>query len=367
MKVISIKILLIGTIIALLTTAVPVSALAKTHKVDCTKKSELQKTIQAADNGDVIEIIGICTENILIEGKGLTLIGADTQGPHGITGVLESTDGVRIQNSIGTHLEGLQIYNPHYTGVRIRQHSTVTMRDCEVSNTAGGNGTGIWVQEMSDLVGYGLRLDNNYRGLGAYSHSDARCAECDLNGSTRAAAISWKGSLVTLLDSVVTGQRGIRALESSYIDFDCLSHDSTHDCSLEADIWAGLASWQSTVVFYHSGDFSGWLRAEDRSKVHLLGARQLVNPSQNAIQDNSSLRVEEGVSKDPGTGDYVPENSRVIGETYIAEFSNGLFYDSSTELVGELTCNSGGDAVVEIGIDMSGLTINGLCAHIPTP
>jgi hypothetical protein len=241
------------------------------------------------------------------------------------------------------------------------------MRDCEVSNSADGNGTGIWVQEMSELVGYGLRLDNNYRGLGAILHSDVRCAECDLNDNTSAAAISWKGSLVTLLDSVVTGQRGIRALESSYIDIDCLSHDSTHDCSLEVDIWAGVASWQSTVVFYNSGDFSGWLLADDRSKIHLLGARQQNNPRQNTIGDNSALRVESGLSFDSGTGTYVQENSRVVGDTYIHEFSNALFYGLDTELIGTLTCNSGGDAVVETGIDMSGLTVNGQCEHIPTP
>jgi hypothetical protein len=176
-----IQTLTVGTAAALLAAALPATALAKTYTVDCTKNGKLQATIDSAADGDVIEITGICMANILIRDKGLTLVGAASPGPHGITGVAANTDAVSIQHSRGTHLEGLTISNPHFAGVRIRFFSSVTMADCEVSNSFSGQATGIWVQETSTFNGTRLTLDDNLRGLGAAQQSRAFCRECDLN------------------------------------------------------------------------------------------------------------------------------------------------------------------------------------------
>jgi hypothetical protein len=353
--ILSSKLLLIGTVVALLAAGISGSALAKTFKLDCNKKSELQKTIDASANGDLIEITGICMENIRIADKTLTLIGADSPGPHGIEGIAARTDGIRIENSPGTHLEGLQINNPHSTGVRIKFSQNVSMTDCDVSDSGGGRATGIYVQQISFLNGTRLRLDRNLRGLVAYMQSEFWCRECDLNDNNYNAAYSSNDSTVTLLDSVVTGLKGILAINKSYIDIDCENHESSHDCSLEVDDWAGIAQMQSTVAFYGSGDFTGWVRAWDRSAVQLLGARQQVNSGRNIIDENSSLSLKHS--------DF-SGNSRLTGDTDVTGFSNALFYGGDTELDGTLTCDSAGDAWVEPGIDLSGFTISG-CLHAP--
>lgn len=339
-------------IVALAVVGLPLTALSKTYKSDCTKSNDLQKIIDSAANGDTIEISGICMGNIVIRDKGLTLIGTGP-GPNGITGTAANTDGVRIESSRGTHFEGLVISNPLFTGMRIRFHSQVTMTDCEVSGSSGGAATGIWVQEGSAFDGLRLRLDNNLRGLGAVQHARAFCRECDLNGNASFAATATQNAVLSLLDSAVSGNRGINAIEHSYIDIDCLSHVSAHACSLSAANLAGLASGQSTVVFYDAGDFNGRFLAADRSRVHLFGARQQSNPGANLVDDGSSLRVE------PFSSD-----SRLMGHTDVTGFSNALFYGAGTELDGSLSCDGGGDAWVEPGIDQSGFTIAG-CDHAP--
>jgi hypothetical protein len=355
-----IQTLTVGTAAALLAAALPATALAKTYTVDCTKNGKLQATIDSAADGDVIEITGICMANILIRDKGLTLVGAASPGPHGITGVAANTDAVSIQHSRGTHLEGLTISNPHFAGIRIRFFSSVTMTDCEVSNSGSAlpppGATGIWVQETSTLNGTRLTLDDNLRGLGAAQQSRAFCRECDLNDNVQWAASAVQNSAISLLDSAVTGLRGIQATEQSYIDIDCISHDSTHPCSLDAGAVAGTAQWQSTVVFYEAGDFNGRVQVNDRSKASLYGARQQAITGNNGIGDESSLDVGPG-----DTGE-----SRLMGSTNINGFSHAQFYGAGTDLDGSLNCGAGGDAWVEPGVDLTNFTITG-CDHAPTP
>ena len=348
------RFLVVGAIVALLAGGLPASVLAKTYKVDCTKNGDLQKAIDAAASGDSIEITGVCMTNIVIRDNALTLTGAATPGPHGITGVAASTDGVAIENSRGTRLEGLVISNPLFTGVRIRFFSQVTMTDCDVSNISAGSATGIWVQESSTFDGTRLRLDGDLHGLGATGNSRAWCYECDINGSTSWAVYSLSHSSISLLDSEVTGNRGLLAADASSADIDCASLGSGHACSLAATQSAGSAAGLSTVRFYESGDFDGRLLASDRSEVGLVGARQVSTAANNRIDSGSSLRVEPGASG----------FSSLIGHTEVTGFSHALFYGASTELAGSLTCSAGGDAWVEPGIILTGYAIAG-CDHAP--
>ena len=355
----SIKMLAVGATVMLMAGGVPATALAKTYKIDCTKNGKLQSTINSAVDGDVIEITGICQENIVIRDKRLTLAGASTPGPHGITGTAALTDAVLIENSLGTDIEGLTISNPLSTGVRMLR-SDVTMTNCEVSGSGAsitGGATGIGVEEFSNFTGTRVRLDGNRIGLRANQSSRALCQACDLNGNTIWAAVSRLNSVVSLLDSEVTGNQGIWSNGHSYIDIDCLSYvsDPDHTCSLNSTSIAGQAWADSTVAFYESGEFWGRFFAVDRSVVQLLGARQQTALT-NSIDDNSSLTVAPG---DTGA-------SRLIGTTNVSGFSNALIYDVSTELNGSLNCNAGGDAWVDPAVDLldPGFSING-CEHAP--
>lgn len=354
------RVLAITCCSALIVFGLPATAWAKTYKASCDKGAVLQKVIDGAVSGDTIEISGICMGNITIRDKALTLTGSGP-GPNGITGTAANTDGVRIENSRGTHFENLTISNPFFTGVRILFQSDVTMTDCTVSNISGGAGTAIWTHDSSYFSGTRLRLEGNLRGLGASNESRVWCHECDLlnNGSAEFggwAASAWQTSQITLLDSVVTGRRGLDARRYSYIDIDCVSYTSPHDCSLAVSDVAALAFVHSTANLYEAGDFTGRLWALDHAEVQLGGARQTALSGVNYIDSASSLRVEGG-----STG-----HSRLTGDTIVSGFSHALFYGADTVLDGSLGCDAGGDAWVEPGIDMSSYTVSG-CDHAPSP
>lgn len=332
-------------------------ALAKTWKVDCTKNGKVQPTINSAASGDVVEINGICSENIVIRDKGLTMIGAASGGPHGITGVAADTDAVLIEDSRSTHLEDLTISNPLFTGVRIVVNSEVTMTDCNVSDAGSGiqgRSTGIWVQGSSNFTGTRLTLNNNRNGLAALQ-SRAFCRECDFNGNTRFAGFATQNALVSLLDSEVDGALGIAADFQSYIDIDCLSHVSAHPCSLDATGTAGVAAYGSSVVFYDAGPFSGSIEAYGGSQAQVLGAQQQSNPGGNGIDGGSMLHVEP-----------FSDSSRLMGTTHVSGFSHALFRDGTTVLDGSINCDSGGDAWADPAIGLGSVVISG-CDHAPDP
>lgn len=334
-------------------------AAAATTLVDCTKNDKLQQEIDKADDGDTIQIKGICMENIVIRNKALTLVGYNSPGLHGITGVATSTDGVRIESSRGAVLQGLTISNPHFSGVRIRFNSEVEMIDCEVSDSFAGGATGIWVQEGSRFFGLRLTLNDNLRGLGALQYSRAFCQECDLNDNVNWAASALDHSVLSLQDSEVNGDRGLQVNAHSYADIDCAAVGSGHACTLDTNL-AGIASQYSTLAFYDAGhdegDFNGNFHAAEHSQVQLFGTRQQVNPGTNNIGGGSSLRVEP-----------FSANSQVVGHTEVSGFSHALFHDASTVLDGSLSCSAGGDAWVDGAIDLvtPGYTITD-CDQAPT-
>ena len=166
------KLLLAGVLVFLSAAGAPTQALAKTYKVDCTGKGNLQRTVDTAKSGDEIVVTGICMENVRIVDKALILRGDESAaGPHGITGVAAATDALRIQNSRGTHVEGLTINNPTFTGVRIEYFSNVTMTDCAIEDSWMGAASGIIVNKVSKFTGVRLQLNRNLRGLAAWAQS----------------------------------------------------------------------------------------------------------------------------------------------------------------------------------------------------
>ena len=357
--------------VILLAVAWSPGAEAATRKVKC-GKDDLQKVITAAVSGDTIEITGICQGNYRIDGKDLTLVGAATAGPHGIKGVATDIAALTISRSNNTQLQNLSFSDGAFWGVHA-EYSLFTMSNCTVSRNAHN---GVNLSNSSRLDGDHLVFEGNARGaLYAGRSSYADCEECDFIANVAFAAVSNWGSLVTLLDSVVTGRAGISASNGSYIDLDCASFDLSDDCSLHATEIAGQASSGSTVSFYGAGEFWGQVQAADRSQAQLYGARQQSTgvirddshtnpgpnstPRSNLVGDNSSLRVEPWDDTEAGS-------SRLMGTTEVATFSHALLYADSaggdSALVGALNCGSGGDAWVDAGVDLTAGSITG-CDH----
>jgi hypothetical protein len=311
--------------------------------VDC-EKSSLQKAIDAASDGATIEISGICDENVLIEDKRLTLIGAEDGGPHGIQGD-EPVPAVEVLRSRDFRMENLSVSNGPDRGI-VAEESKVSLVDCEVSDNGS---TAISASDSSEL--WALRMTitgNGGSAFGVNYFSIGFCDECEITGNSRWVAYANRFSLTSIRDSVASGRLGLSSSSNSYIDLDCRSLVTGHDCALDITGRAGHAVYDSYLSFYSAGDFNGQVKADNRSKAELVGARQ-VSPGFSGGDENDVL-----------------QQSRLTGDTNLEGFSRALLRDESV-LDGTLNCGSGSDAWADSGVVLEiGASING-CASAPAP
>ena len=321
---------------------------ASTTLVDCGKGKSLQAAVDGAERGAVIEVRGLCHENVRIEGKAVTLRGSDAN-VDGIRGAAPPVGSVvngvlTIVYSDGTHVENLSIENGTQAGVQLF-YAQVTMDDCRVSsNTAGG----IRASAGSSLAGNRLVLANNGgNGLLANRGSGAFCVECELSGNSGFAAHAARGSLLSLLDSTVSGTSGILSQVGAYADLDCLTETTTHPCSLAATANAALAFDRSVAALLGAEEFTGSLEVEQDSQVTLLESTQL-STSGNSVADFSKLMV---------------DGSRLRGGTVLVGFARALLNAATVD--GSVTCEDAADAVASNGLTLTpGSSVDG-CEHVP--
>ena len=324
--------------------------------VDCSKGKSLQAAIDGANSGDVIEVRGLCHENVRIEGKALTLRGSDP-ALDGIRGVAPAP-GVVVNGALaiayadGARVESLSIESSPTAGVATF-YSHVSMVNCRANaNTLGG----VHVSSNSFLDASGLEIANNgAAGLTARRGAAVFCTECELSGNAGFAANSNFGSVLTLLDSTVVGTNGISAQVGAYADLDCATVETSHPCSLDATQFAARAFDRSVAAMLGSEDFSGSLVAGDDSQVSLFESTQLSTgvtpagqPRRNSAGDFSRLWVEA---------------SRIKGDTLLFDFGRGLLVGATID--GTLTCHDVADAFAREGLTLTpGSTVTG-CEHIP--
>lgn len=168
------------------------SADPKVVVVDCDKGKSLQDTLDSNDDPLVIEIQGLCFENVTVRRRdGLTIRGTDPlfDGIRGMAsdplprGVLDIrySDQIRIEN---LSMNATPPDGP-FAALNVEQ-SNVIVEDCQIDGNArrGAN-----IRGSSEFQGFGLTLsDNGQDGLGANRSSTAFCTGCWLENNGRWAA-----------------------------------------------------------------------------------------------------------------------------------------------------------------------------------
>lgn len=334
--------------------------------VSCATGDSLQKAIDKSADDATIEVRGLCNENVRIEGRRLTLRGVDpaADGIRGVAADPPVTAALEIWYSGLVRVENLSIRNPGGIGLGV-WYSAAEVRNCQVT----GNATmGVHLSSASFLNGTELDIsDNGRQGLNVQRNSLAFCRGCRLENNATWAAVANFGGLLSVLDGVITGGRGITALNGSYADVDCVSEDHPHPCSVNVTATAALASNDSTAAMWGAGPFAGQLAAFDRGEIYLFGAQQTAtgvgpsgNPRSNVFEYFSTLVVEPRFDA-AGAG----HQGQLAGATHINTFSRALLIDG-TAVNGSLSCTSAGDAWADAGVTVSGGAISG-CEHIPPP
>lgn len=338
----------------------------KALTVDCTKGQKIQDAVDQNDGPLMIEVRGICAENVRIEYKQVTMRGLDP-ATDGIQGVL--TDPPAIAALAVFYVDGLRIENLSVSngpGLAIGIWFThAEMENMRIENNVG---FGMHVSSGSGLLALGLTISNNAGvGLNAQRGALVFCDACDLEDNGNWAGRSLRGALLTLRDSVISGDRGLLAVGDggqAYIDIDCVTAGTGHPCSLTAN----QAAWSlgpATAALFGAGDFFGQVVAADRAHFLVLGSRQLGtgidpsgNPRSNLFLDFATLKVQ------PYFDGAVSHESLLRGETIVNTFSRAVFAGETT-IDGAVHCGDAGDAWTAPGVVLTaGSTING-CEHTP--
>jgi hypothetical protein len=346
----------------------PAAAAARTTVVDCDQGKTVQRAVDRADDGDTVEVRGICHENVRIERKRLTLRGLDP-ALDGIQGVA-ATPGVpalAIYYTDGVSIENLSFSDGPDRGVGM-WFSHVTMTGCRID---GNGGTGLWVSSSSFLDALDLTLSNNaVRGLLAQRSAAAFCTGCVVADNNLNAAVATTGGILSLLDSAVSGRHGIVAsVPDSYADIDCVTSPTTAvPCGMSVTGRAALAFGGATAALFGAGDFTGQVVADDRGHAYVFGARQTApgttpggSPLPNLVSNLATLTAEPSIDELGAA-----HQSQLKGHTAVEALSRALLL-GETVVDGTLACDRAGDAWADPGVVVTaGGAITG-CEHASAP
>jgi hypothetical protein len=341
---------------------VAANAATKSISVDCTKGDKVQDAIDKNSGDIVVEIRGVCVENVVIDDRNVTL--------HGLSA---TTDGLQspntspalvVRDSDDTRLENLSFSNSPGTALQLFD-SFVTMQNCVANNNNASSVAGAHaIQGTMDsfLDATNLAMSNNHRsGVLANRGSAFFCHGCDFTSNVGFAATASFGSVLSLLRSTVTQRFGVRATFNGYADIDCISEVSAHPCSMQATGRAAQAFGEGVAYLYGAGDFTGQVQADDRAVVGIYGARQLATgqpgqgPGRNSASFHAHIYANAAFDVDP------PLSSRLMGTD--AAYFGRILVTEDTEVAGTIQCFSAADAWLDATVVAApGASITG-CEH----
>ena len=267
----------------------------KTVKVDCTKGKSINKALNANKFVFrlIIEIHGICYENVDIsDRKRVTLIG-DNRDEDGIHGVSTDLDGLTRGNTIqigrasGVRLENLTISGGARHGISTSYSNAIMVEDCIV-------------------------VGNARIGLSIGRASSVFVIDSEITGGTREGVLVDAFSRVELTDTFVKKGDGRRSL-------------SARD--------------HSTITMT-GGELDESVSITRKSILHLFGVNQTAAMRSNFIDDNSQLRTDCTDPRDAAAC-VMAVNQTLLLDTSLRDFSNATFANSD---IGNLTCFTGSDA-----------------------
>jgi len=326
------------------------TAPAKTVVVNCAKGGRISTALANNDGPLVIEVRGICPENLRIERNDLTLRGRDP-ARDGVQGVAADPQpsALEFYHANRISLENISVSDGPGRGIGA-WYSDLTMTNCRVERNGS---TGVHVSAASGLTGSGLVVSHNH-GSGILSQRQAltQCLDSRLDGNTGFAGYAaWNGVLI--LGAQISGEKGILACCGAYVEVYCEDGASESLCGLDAtDTAVSVGDRGGTANLYGVGPFSGRVMAWSGGSVGIWGGQQSLPVGvSNVLSDSARLST--------GAWEGGPPTS--LAETNLNLFSRAGLLDG-TVLQGTLRCHSGSDAWSDTPYP-AGKAID--CAHVP--
>lgn len=321
----------------------------KTVRVDCDQGERIMSALAKHAGALVVEVRGICPEDVTIERSDVTLRGLDpaVDGIRGQSAEPARRGGLTLSHASRIVLENISVSDGPAHGV-FAEYSSLTMVNCRTERNAL---CGVHISAASFLVAEAIVASANLtRGIHSELGAFGSCAGCTLEGNVQA-ALANEGGMLTLGNSVVSGPRGIWAQDAgSYVDVDCINFGSTQPCSVTSTGYAAQALNGGYAALFGPA-FTGVLRATRGGRIDVVGARQQPLPGNkaNSIGEFSVILTEAWDT-------YFPAISR----TSLWGFSHALLYQ--TELLARLTCDGGSDAMSDLAYPASMVST---CKSVP--
>jgi hypothetical protein len=322
--------------------------------VNCNNGDSIQAAVDASFAPVEIQITGICVENVLIRDRDVSLRGTQKPSLDGIRSAVASIPALTVRGSVIATINDLSFSMSARTGLAIRGGATMTINNCLFEN----NGTvGLRVDSGAFVVGNGLTFTANPGTNTSTSDAQFFCIACDFSGGGPA-AVSTRGAIVSLNDSVVTGTLGIVADQvGAFVEFDCVSSNTPHPCSMTVTGPAAIGTFSGTAAITGAGNFTGQLIADDRGTVRLNGALQRTSSSgpPNIVDTLGEIIVST-------LFDVTPPAPSLIRDTVATHFARVLLINDSI-LLGSIQCSGAADAFLDpTVVRLPGSTVTG-CEH----
>lgn len=325
-------------------------------KVDCNAGGKVQAAVDANSAPLDIVITGICTENVLIRDKDVNLRGSSGDPTlDGIRGKLSTAPALTVRGTVIATIKSLSFSNSPGQAVSIQAGANETISSCRFENNAS---IPLQVISGATVIADSLTFNANTGRSIAVSSAQFFCTSCDVSGNGFALVAS-RGAIASLLDTVVTGGRGIFAGDGgTSADVDCASVVTPHPCMINVSGVAAEAVSGARATLLDTGDFTGQLLAEDGGTVSLIGARQ-TSGATNDADFFGRIVAEANVDVNPPT-------QSALRSTNAAHFARVLVTDN-TVVQGAIQCTTAADAVLDGSVTVAqGAAITG-CAHAAAP
>jgi hypothetical protein len=333
----------------------------QTVTVNCNNGQRVQPAVDANAGPVEIDITGICVENVLIRDKDVMLRGTSKPALDGIRSKNATMPALTIRGGGIDALDSLSFSNSPGLGASILGASA-TLTNCLFENNGA---SALQVKAGAVVLASALTFNANVGASMNVNDGQLFCTGCDVSGNNFA-VLAIRGAVVSLLDTMVTGRRGILAGDGGTIaDVDCVNGGTTHPCGVQVTGVAAIAAGGGLASLFGVGDFTGRIDAEDGGTVSLFGSRQIAGaqPGQGPPTNSAEFfgRIEVGANFDINP----PAQSRLLS-TDVAHFGRVLVTDD-TVLSGTIQCSSAADAWLDPTIiALPGSAVTG-CDHSKLP
>jgi hypothetical protein len=327
-----------------------------TVKVDCSKGKSINKALDDKKNARslIVEIEGMCNENVIVTRDRVTLRGANP-----------STDGIQAESNVALIDSALWVRGAHevtienlkltggYAGLLATEASTTHLR--VVNSRLEGNRTYGALLELALIQAEDTVFTSNGNFNAGVFFGRIECARCTFSNPLGSGALgSARGNVVAQRSNVILSAS---ALTGGGIEL-LFGYLGVNDSTIDAPAPGASVSGGQTVFELRRVQVGGPMRFLQSSSALLLGVTQTPGGTANSVDDNSFVKIGDA----PAPGGPPTIASTVLGFS-IQNFSNGSLLQTS-QINGNLNCGPGANAFCANPANVSG-TSN--CALCPKP